>query len=196
MLYTFPQSVGIAGGRPSSSYYFIGSQADNLIYLDSHRAQPAIPLRFPPSASTDFHWRKAFNGSRLDPAQEHYVSAYNATELDTFHCDRVRKMPLSGLDPSMLLGFLCKDEKDWIDFQERVDQLPHAIFSIQDEPPKWLDDSSNDIVFESVPGALLDSSMAVPGDPEETENILGDDPLHSWCVVRRVNSQATKSQVS
>ncbi|KAJ7249823.1 hypothetical protein C8J57DRAFT_1355705, partial [Mycena rebaudengoi] len=24
MLYTFPQSVGIAGGRPSSSYYFVG----------------------------------------------------------------------------------------------------------------------------------------------------------------------------
>jgi hypothetical protein len=32
--------VGIAGGRPSSSYYFVGSQFDN-----PHHARPAIPLR-------------------------------------------------------------------------------------------------------------------------------------------------------
>ena len=35
-LYTLPQSVGIAGGRPSSSYYFVGSQASNHFYLDLH----------------------------------------------------------------------------------------------------------------------------------------------------------------
>jgi cysteine protease ATG4 len=29
-------------------------------------------------------------------------------------------MPLSGLDPSMLLGFLCKDKEDWDDFRRRV----------------------------------------------------------------------------
>jgi len=32
-LYTLPQSVGIAGGRPSLSYYFVGSQVDDLFYL-------------------------------------------------------------------------------------------------------------------------------------------------------------------
>lgn len=37
--------MGIAGGRPSSSYYFVGSQADNLFYLDPHHTRPAIPLR-------------------------------------------------------------------------------------------------------------------------------------------------------
>src|SRR5882762_3242219 len=52
-LYTFPQSVGIAGGRPSSSYYFVGSQADNLFYLDPHHARPAIPLRLPPPSDVD-----------------------------------------------------------------------------------------------------------------------------------------------
>jgi cysteine protease ATG4 len=38
----------------------------------------------------------------LDHLQEHYVTPYHAAELKTFHCERVRKMPLSGLDPSML----------------------------------------------------------------------------------------------
>jgi len=27
---------------------------------------------------------------------------------------------MSGLDPSMLIGFFCKDEKDWWDFKKRV----------------------------------------------------------------------------
>ncbi|KAJ3903394.1 hypothetical protein F5879DRAFT_1037914 [Lentinula edodes] len=49
MLYTFPQSVGIAGGRPSLSYYFVSSQTDNLFYLDPHHARPAVPLRLPPT---------------------------------------------------------------------------------------------------------------------------------------------------
>ncbi|KAG6908066.1 hypothetical protein DXG01_006255 [Tephrocybe rancida] len=52
MLYMFLQSVGITGGRPSSSYYFVGSQVDNLFYLDPHHARPAIPLRTPPTTST------------------------------------------------------------------------------------------------------------------------------------------------
>ena len=36
VLYTLPQSVGIVGGCPSSSYYLVGSQAENLFYLDPH----------------------------------------------------------------------------------------------------------------------------------------------------------------
>jgi hypothetical protein len=37
-----------------------------------------------------------------------------------FHCEGVRKMPLSGLDPSMFSGFLCKIEAGWIDLRRRV----------------------------------------------------------------------------
>jgi cysteine protease ATG4 len=56
----------------------------------------------------------------LDPIQLHYCTVYSAVELKTFHCERVRKMSMSGLDPSMLIGFLCGDEKDWWDFKKRV----------------------------------------------------------------------------
>lgn len=59
----------------------------------------------------------------LDAIQLHYAAAYSGNELKTFHCDRVRKMPLSGLDPSMLIGFLCKDEHEWNDIRNRINTV-------------------------------------------------------------------------
>ena len=50
-----------------------------------------------------------------DHTQMHCIASYSAAELRTFLCERVRKMPLLRLDPSMLIGFLYKTEADWID---------------------------------------------------------------------------------
>lgn len=234
-IYTWPQSVGIAGGRPSSSYYFVGSQADNLFYLDPHHARPTVPLRFPPGEHGDGHngvteplstnrpsspaprrpgghtrsptspprsgsgstsgrrsshyqssvsssssshshgrWqsdldehelgmspRSVLSGidEGLDPLQEHYVNAYTAAELKTFHCDRIRKMPLSGLDPSMLIGFFCRDEDDWKDFRRRVEELGRKhkiILSVNDEPPSWPSDSDSNLDLESISDPEMD----------------------------------------
>lgn len=56
-----------------------------------------------------------------------YTTAYPDSLLRTYHCEKIKKMPLSGLDPSMLLGFVCKDEDDFEDFVERVAQVIHVI---------------------------------------------------------------------
>ncbi|VDC03274.1 unnamed protein product [Peniophora sp. CBMAI 1063] len=334
-LFTWPQSVGIAGGRPSSSYYFVGTQADALFYLDPHHARPAVPLRPPPppsyptvtpntfssaqghnqgqapttpplhgpstpplggsspepipikgrgsmappppqtparpstsrdedererdrerarhtrsptspppgrahaasplakelstsssnSSSSAGHgqsygqsgqgqgqsgharWRTTAPGSpgqssvggrsnasggmgggagggggigggkggvggmsagnltaqsligssasllALDSVQQHYVAAYSAQEIRTFSCEKVRKLPLAGLDPSMLLGFLVRDESEWRDLRARVVELGkthRAIFSVQDEPPSWPSDADSDMGLESL----------------------------------------------
>ena len=66
----------------------------------------------------------------LDATQVHYVTSYSAAELQTFHCERVRKMPLSGLDPSILIGFLCKTQADWVDLRRRVAEVSYAMFGI------------------------------------------------------------------
>ncbi|GAA5973785.1 hypothetical protein JCM11641_003156 [Rhodosporidiobolus odoratus] len=42
-IFRLSQSVGIAGGRPSSSYYFVGAQASCLFYIDPHHPRPAVP---------------------------------------------------------------------------------------------------------------------------------------------------------
>ncbi|KAI0668752.1 peptidase family C54-domain-containing protein [Trametes maxima] len=282
-LFTFPQCMGIAGGRPSSSYYFVGSQADNLFYLDPHHARPAVPLRPPPrsgdswerqgspeygedrerdrdrtyrpshhvrsstsplsgrmstatsassfsyrsptlspsplqqqlstsSASTSqsessqshmhARWqsssvipddsaemdsRELGLGVDLDPLQRHYVTAYSQAELKTFHCDRVRKMPLSGLDPSMLLGFSCKDEGEWLDLKERIAELfrlNKTIFSLANEPPQYPSDS-DDMGLESVSEPDIDM-------PDDDEFSLGNSPagsVHGSAVGGSVKSE-------
>ncbi|GAA5844630.1 hypothetical protein JCM11251_002129 [Rhodosporidiobolus azoricus] len=43
-IFRLPQTVGIAGGRPSSSYYFVGAQANSLFYIDPHHPRPAVPV--------------------------------------------------------------------------------------------------------------------------------------------------------
>ena len=59
----------------------------------------------------------------VDPRTVWYANAYPEAALKTFHCDRVKKLPLSGLDPSMLLGFLIADEEDFDDFTKRVNNV-------------------------------------------------------------------------
>eukprot|EP00697_Spironema_sp_BW2_P015264 gnl/Spiro4/6037_TR3096_c0_g1_i1.p1 gnl/Spiro4/6037_TR3096_c0_g1~~gnl/Spiro4/6037_TR3096_c0_g1_i1.p1 ORF type:complete len:424 (+),score=98.36 gnl/Spiro4/6037_TR3096_c0_g1_i1:97-1368(+) len=40
----FPQSVGLIGGRPNSSLYFIASQGEELVYLDPHYPRATVDM--------------------------------------------------------------------------------------------------------------------------------------------------------
>ena len=48
-------------------------------------------------------------------------------KLRTSHCEHVRKMLFSGLDPSMLIGFLRKTEEDWIDLRRWVAEVRRLV---------------------------------------------------------------------
>ncbi|KXH26696.1 peptidase family C54, partial [Colletotrichum simmondsii] len=106
-----PQSVGIAGGRPSSSHYFIGTQGSYLFYLDPHHTRPALP----------FH---------SDP------SLYSEADVDTAHTRRLRRLHVRELDPSMLIGFLIQDEDDWIEWRRNVKHVQgKAVIHVADYDP-------------------------------------------------------------
>ncbi|RMJ23427.1 hypothetical protein PHISP_05707 [Aspergillus sp. HF37] len=95
----YPQSVGIAGGRPSASHYFVGVQGSHYFYLDPHHTRPALP--------------------------DHQIDRpYGREELDTYHTRRLRRIHAKDMDPSMLIGFLIKDEHDWRDWKRRVASVP------------------------------------------------------------------------
>lgn len=79
---TYPQAVGIIGGRPGSSLFFVGYQGQHLLYLDPHTVQPAAPL---PAAGASYFCGA---GARL--------------------------MPIASMDPSVAIGFYCRDAGGWV----------------------------------------------------------------------------------
>jgi len=119
-----PQSIGIAGGRPSSSHYFIGTQGQSFFYLDPHHTRPALPVN--PSAD----------------------------DVATCHTRRLRRLDVAEMDPSMLLAFLIRSEQDWTDWRAAITQQPEAsesggarskqIVHIHDKEPQYTAGRSSD----------------------------------------------------
>jgi len=121
-----PQSVGIAGGRPSSAHYFAGAQGSYLFYLDPHHTRTALP----------YH----------DEAQD-----YTPEEIDSCHTNRLRRVHVREMDPSMLIAFLIQSEDDWLDWRKCVKHVQgKAIIHVADRNPTL----EGSCVSEGRPGAI------------------------------------------
>lgn len=106
-----PQFVGIAGGRPSASHYFVAVQGSNLFYLDPHHTRPILPYHDDPES-------------------------YTQEEVDSCHTRRLRRLHLDQIDPSMLLAFLIRDRIDWQDWRVRMGACTgKQIIHIADHEP-------------------------------------------------------------
>lgn len=92
-LLSIEQCIGIIGGRPKHSLYFVGYQDDKLIHLDPHYCQEMVDV-----------WAADF-------------------PLTSFHCRSPRKMHLSKMDPSCCIGFYCSTEEDFLNLIENVQTL-------------------------------------------------------------------------
>ncbi|KAI9480828.1 MAG: peptidase C54, partial [Benjaminiella poitrasii] len=85
--FKLPSCVGIAGGRPNSSLYFIGLQGDDLIYLDPHFSRAALETKS--------------------------LNSYTREDFNTYHCTIPRRVNISNIDPSMMVGFYCKTQQEF-----------------------------------------------------------------------------------
>ncbi|KAL9148404.1 hypothetical protein ABFS82_12G039200 [Erythranthe guttata] len=93
--FTFPQSLGILGGRPGASTYIVGVQDEKAFYLDPHEVQQVIDIK----------------RDNLD------------LDTSSYHCNVVRHIPLDSIDSSLAIGFYCRDKSDFDDFCARASEL-------------------------------------------------------------------------
>lgn len=90
-------SVGIVGGTPGRSLYFVGAQGPNeLLFLDPHILRPT-----------------PFSTANQNPPDM----------VNEFHTDKVRSIPLSEMDPSMLFGFVCCGREEVLSLVSHLKEL-------------------------------------------------------------------------
>eukprot|EP00744_Colponema_vietnamica_P020550 GILI01029223.1.p1 GENE.GILI01029223.1~~GILI01029223.1.p1 ORF type:complete len:234 (-),score=50.15 GILI01029223.1:96-797(-) len=143
-----PQCIGMIGGKPRFSLYFVGFQGEDLIYLDPHFVQPSFNVglghqkkekgansnktspsasfssrggRAPPSASASpasSSSTPSSSSSVADPSA--LLASLTLETLSSHRCTKPRKIPLCRVDPSLAIGFYIKDEADFVDFSRRL----------------------------------------------------------------------------
>ncbi|CAO2622860.1 Cysteine protease ATG4A [Lemmus lemmus] len=112
--FKMPQSLGALGGKPNNAYYFIGFLGDELIFLDPHTTQTFV-----------------------DTEESGIV------DDQTFHClQSPQRMSILNLDPSVALGFFCKEEKDFDNWcslvQKEILKENLRMFElVQKHPSHW-----------------------------------------------------------
>ncbi|XP_075528147.1 autophagy-related 4b [Dermacentor variabilis] len=99
-----PNCIGVIGGRPRHSLYFLGWQGEKVVYLDPHYVQEAVDV-----GKQDF-------------------------PLDSFHCSWPRKMSFYKMDPSCTMGFYCKTEEEFERFVKDVKLLAVPMESRHEYP--------------------------------------------------------------
>ncbi|CAG8448086.1 873_t:CDS:2 [Funneliformis mosseae] len=116
--FRFPHSVGIAGQGEAIFFILLYWNSrfdrDDLLYLDPHHSRPALELKA--------------------------IQEFTEEEMSTFHCDTLRKIPISQLDPSMLLGFYCRNSEEFENFCNLVEEISKdnaPVLTIAQEAPVY-----------------------------------------------------------
>ncbi|KAI9227794.1 MAG: hypothetical protein DHS80DRAFT_16610 [Piptocephalis tieghemiana] len=114
---TFPQSVGVAGGRPDASLYFVGFEGEDMLYLDPHRSKPS----FPPKSSVQ--------------------GVMSDEEMVSYHGDEIRRISGAKLDPCALLGFYLEDEASFRRLSRQLEEIRHRggmpMCTVEESTPQY-----------------------------------------------------------
>ncbi|TPX31071.1 hypothetical protein SmJEL517_g05490 [Synchytrium microbalum] len=121
--FEIPQCVGIAGGKPNHSLFFVGVESDKLVFLDPHHLRPTVEVKD--------------------------MASYTPEDLDSYHCPSARLAPIASVDPSLVIGFYCKNEEEFDELCARcqtISQGKTPLFTIAESPPNY--EESVDVVSD------------------------------------------------
>lgn len=109
-LLTLDCCIGIIGGKPRHSLYFVGFQDDDLIHLDPHRLQDRVDTT-----------KTGFN-------------------TDSYHCSSPRKINLARMDPSCCVGFYLRDKSEFDSWCHTISSLvtPPHITGVRPDYPMFV----------------------------------------------------------
>jgi cysteine protease ATG4 len=167
-VFSFRQSVGVLGGRPRGARWFYGATSDGakLYGLDPHTIQ-SCPQR-----------RRV----QLPKGQTKKVVALSDDYLRSVHTTNPECINLHRLDPSLALGFYCRDREDFNHLCAALEKWKNShpklpeIFNVADHVPDYsanVSSAMNDMMCMSVSDALLgDEEDGGIGDDEDDYVLL------------------------
>ena len=109
--FQFPQSVGLMGGKRAHAVYVVGTNERDAFVFDPHTIQPA---------------------ARSLPEDVPIA-------LRSLCTDKLLVMTLAEVDPSLALGFFCRDRSEFEDLRERIENLGESPVMVADAPPDMSD---------------------------------------------------------
>jgi cysteine protease ATG4 len=142
---SLPQSVGFLGGSPRHALWFYGADSDGRkVYgLDPHVVQRA-PRRC----------RKCHNGDHGNGSSYLHEIVFTDEYLRSINCPNISVMATKKIDPSLALGFYCRDCKDYESFCSLVQAMKvdgkftgyPELFTFADAKPNYEADVSSAMV--------------------------------------------------
>jgi cysteine protease ATG4 len=160
-----PQSVGILGGRPRGARWFYGAYADGskVLGLDPHTVQ-AAPQRKQLHAPAGTHATLKHHNMVVDLSDE-YMRSVHTPYPEVFQ--------LNKMDPSIAIGFYCRDKREFAELEASLQQLKaHSpasspdLFTVADNAPDYLSSAVNDMML----GDLDDDGTGAVVDDESDDD--------------------------
>jgi cysteine protease ATG4 len=137
-------NVGVLGGKPKKSFYFIGKQKNNILYLDPHHVKPALLSINESENKISFH--NIFN------LKETFSKRFLYDDDDQLF----NNIDIEELDPCMLICFLLKNKDDFKRWKEYIEKNINinrdiSLFSVMDKK-KIYEMKNNGVYYNKTDG--------------------------------------------
>lgn len=157
--FSLPQSVGVLGGRPRGARWFYGALSDGskIFGLDPHTVQAAPKRR-----------AAVMNGQPASVVElsDEYLRSVHTTHPEAFS--------LSKMDPSIALGFYCRDRNDLDDLFSSLNawKVSHPkapdLFTVAEHMPNY----STNPLAASVVISVEGYNSVVDSDEDEDDEFI------------------------